>query len=387
MAPTIEEPVSQVAPRTRNLPLRVRALQDLRGTAAGRLNTSFVFVVLAVSLAGVLVLAIGKGAYPIAPTQVFAGLIRMMGLETLTNLAIDDGQFAVLSSIRLPRVLFGLLIGAALAVAGAALQGLFRNPLADPGLIGVSAGAAVGAACVIVLGATTFKGATLMLGALTLPVFGFVGGLIATLLIYLLAQYEGRTSLMTMLLAGIAVNALAAATIGAFSVIATDDQLRNLTFWTFGSLGGATWKSLAAIALPMVLAMALLWRRAPGLNALMFGEAEAAHLGFDVQRLKRTVIIAAALLAGFAVSVSGVIGFVALVAPHVLRLLVGPDLRLTIPGSALLGGLLLVGADMMARTVIVPAELPIGILTAFLGAPFFVALLLKQREQLGGGMQ
>jgi iron complex transport system permease protein len=226
-----------------------------------------------------------------------------------------------------------------------------------------------------------------MLGALTLPVFGFVGGLIATLLIYLLAQYEGRTSLMTMLLAGIAVNALAAATIGAFSVIATDDQLRNLTFWTFGSLGGATWKSLAAIALPMVLAMALLWRRAPGLNALMFGEAEAAHLGFDVQRLKRTVIIAAALLAGFAVSVSGVIGFVALVAPHVLRLLVGPDLRLTIPGSALLGGLLLVGADMMARTVIVPAELPIGILTAFLGAPFFVALLLKQREQLGGGMQ
>jgi iron complex transport system permease protein len=345
----------------------------------GRLRVRFVFVVLFALMAIVLVLGIGNGAYPLRVEQVIAGCLRLLGIVGTTEV-ISDAQYAVLSSIRVPRVLFGFLIGAALAVSGAALQSLFRNPLADPGLIGVSAGAAVSVTAVIVLGATTLSGLTTALGLLTLPVAGFVGGLMTTALVYLFAQHEGRTSMMTMILAGIAVNALASACIGLFSLIANDEQLRNITFWTFGSLGSASWAMLAVIVIPMLICAAALYRVAFGLNALMFGEAEAAHLGFNVQRLKLNVIVCAALLAGFSVSVSGVIGFVALVAPHVIRLLIGPDVRYLIPACAILGGTLLVGADVVARTWLAPSEVPIGVITALIGAPFFLMLLIAQRR-------
>ena len=349
----------------------------------GRLNVTLVFSVFIIFCATAFVLGIGNGAYPLTIEQIVVGCLRLIHIDIAPQL-LNDGQYAVLASIRVPRVLFGFVVGAALAVAGSALQSLFRNPLADPALIGVSAGAAVAVAAVIVLGATVLSGLTSALGIFTLPVAGFVGGLFTTTIIYLLSQQEGRTSMMTMLLAGIAVNALAGASIGLFSLIANDEQLRNITFWSFGSLGNATWTVLAAITVPITLSILFLYRISMGLNALMFGEAEAAHLGFGVQRLKLIVIVNAALLAGFVVSVSGVIGFVALVAPHVVRLLIGPNVRFLIPASALLGGGLLVVADVLARTALAPAELPIGVITAFIGAPFFLILLYTQRRSFVG---
>jgi iron complex transport system permease protein len=355
-----------------------------KSEVSGRLHRPFAFAMLMMLFGAVGLIAIANGAYALSLTQVVAGSVKLIGLGGLLPPGvIEDGPYAVLSSIRVPRVLFGLAVGASLAVAGTALQSLFRNPLADPGLIGVSAGAALAVASVIVLGATTLKGLSQALGAATLPVAGFAGGMVTTFIIYLLAQSEGRTSLVTMLLAGIAVNALAAAGIGLYTVIATDEQLRNLTFWTFGSLGGAQWKTLGVLATTSIIGIALLWRIAPGLNALMFGETEARHLGYDVNRLKRTVIIVTALLTGVAVSLSGVIGFVALLAPHAVRLLLGPDVRYLIPASALLGGAFLVGADLVARTMLAPAELPLGVVTAFIGAPFFIALIASQRRTLG----
>ena len=357
----------------------LRLSLDSKSAVEGRLNLKFIFLLL-ISFCGVIfVLGIGNGAYGLTIGQVVTGCLRLLHIEPASS-NLTDGQYAVLASIRVPRVLFGFLIGAALAVAGAALQSLFRNPLADPGLIGVSAGAAVAVAAVIVLGATTLKGLATWLGVMTLPAAGFVGGLFTTVVIYTLAQNDGRTSIMTMLLAGIAVNALAGAAIGLFSLMANDEQLRNITFWTFGSLGNATWLILASLALPIFVSILFLWRASLGLNALMLGEAEAAHLGFEVQRLKLTVIVNAALLAGFAVSVSGVIGFVALIAPHIVRALIGPDVRLLIPASALLGGGLLTAADIVARTLLAPAEVPIGVITALIGAPFFLVLLHAQRR-------
>jgi iron complex transport system permease protein len=356
---------------------------DIRATPVrGRLPAPFVFCVLTLALLCVAIFAVGYGAYRIPSAQVISGLLQMTGLEIAAWPAPDAGQYAVLSSVRLPRVLLGLLIGAALAVAGAVIQGLFRNPLADPGLIGIAGGAAVAVASVIVLGATLFAGLTAVLGPWTLPVAGFVGGAIATALTYFLSQREGRTSLTTMLLAGIAVNAIAGALIGVFSYLATDEQLRNITFWTFGSLGGATWEMLAAISIPIALTIFWMWRLAPLLTALMFGEREAGHLGISVQTMKRSVILGAALLTGFSVAVSGVIGFVALVAPHIARLLLGPDLRLVVPASALFGATLLMLADLFARTAVAPAALPVGVVTAIIGAPLFLLLLAKQRGQI-----
>ncbi len=348
----------------------------------GRINTRLLFIGLVLALLLGTILAVGRGAFPIAAADVLTILAKLIGLDF--GAKIDDTQYAVLTEIRLPRVLLGLLLGASLGVSGAAMQGLFRNPLADPGLIGVSSGAALAVVSVIVLGATVLKGISSFLGVLTLPVFGFMGGLATTLIIYALAQHEGRTSLITMILAGVAVSAIAFAGIGLLTLIATDEQLRSFTFWTFGTLGGAQWKMLTVISVPMLLCLFILIRTAPSLNALMFGDMEAAHLGWNTQALKRTIIICVAALTGFAVAVAGIIGFVALVAPHLIRLCVGPDNRIVLPASALLGALLLTVADTLARTVIAPAELPIGMLTALIGAPFFLVLLLQQRRTLAG---
>jgi iron complex transport system permease protein len=255
---------------------------------------------------------------------------------------------------------------------------VFRNPLADPGLVGVSAGAAVGAAAIIVLG-DSIAGAVPFA---VLPVAAFGGGLITTLALYAIATREGRTSVATMLLAGIALGALAGAVMGLFSFMSDDRQLRDLTFWSLGSLGGATWSKLQVVAplvLPVLAATPFLAR---GLNALTLGEAEAFHLGIPVQRLKAAAILLVAVAVGGSVASAGMIGFVGIVVPHVLRLAAGPDHRFLLPASALLGAALLVGADIAARTLVAPAELPIGILTALLGAPFFLWLLLRRERSV-----
>jgi iron complex transport system permease protein len=293
--------------------------------------------------------------------------------------ALSQVERVVLFDIRLPRLAMGALVGAALAVSGAAMQGLFRNPLADPGIVGVGAGAGLGAILAIVLGTLLPVWVIDRVGDQLTPFAAFLGGWGSTILLYRVSTRHGRTSVATMLLAGIALGALAGALSGILVYIADDQQLRDLTFWGLGSLAGASWAKVLAAG-PMILlsiGVALMLGRA--LNGLALGEATAAHIGIDVQRMKSIAILAVAGATGAAVAVSGGIGFIGIVVPHLLRLASGPDHRSLLLNSALLGATLLIVADMIARVVIAPAELPIGIVTAVLGAPVFLWILLKRR--------
>ncbi len=284
--------------------------------------------------------------------------------------------------LRLPRVALAILAGAALAMAGAALQGLFRNPLADPALIGISSGAALGAVLMIVLGGGLLGGIVLALGAFALPVAAMTGGVVVTFLIYRLSKVEGRTHIALMLLTGLAVNALAGAGIGTLIYHSSDEQLRTWTYWSLGSLGKADWPQIGVAAMFIVPALLTLPWFARPLNTLLLGEAEAHHLGVPVQRVKRWVILLSAAMVGAAVAACGTIGFVGLVAPHLVRLVCGPDHRLLLPASALLGASLLLAADLAARTAGMGVEeLPIGVVTALVGAPVFLALLWRARRK------
>lgn len=296
--------------------------------------------------------------------------------------ALSERDSLIIRDIRMPRVAMGALIGAALAVSGAVMQGLFRNPLADPGLIGVSAGAALGAVSVIVLGGTMLAPLTTLAGIYALPLAAFVGGLAVTLMLYRISTRHGQTSVATMLLAGIALAALANALLGLLIFMADDRQLRDITFWNLGSLAGATWPKISAIGPVIALSLIVAPFLARGLNGLALGEASARHLGVPVQRLKYTAIFTVAAAAGASVAVSGGIGFVGIIVPHLLRLAIGPDNRFLLPAAALGGACLLLVADAIARTVAAPAELPIGIVTAAAGAPVFLWILLRRRGLL-----
>ncbi|MAL77941.1 MAG: iron ABC transporter [Sneathiella sp.] len=295
-------------------------------------------------------------------------------LGDILSFNLSEQQQAVLSSIRFPRVLLAVIVGASLAISGSAMQGLFRNPLADPGLIGIAASAALAVAIVIVL-AGPISG---FFGLYGLSFAAFAGALIACFLIFRLARLTGGFSVTYMLLTGIAINALAGAGVGVLTFLSDDQQLRTLTFWTMGSLGGALWPSVIVVSTIVVPASIILIRNARELNVLLLGENEAKYLGVDAERLKRTIVICTALSVGAAISVSGIIGFVGLVVPHLIRLTLGPDHRLLIPASALLGAILLLLADTLARTVVAPAEMPVGVLTSLIGGPFFLWLLIKQ---------
>lgn len=332
-------------------------------------------------LVAVALLSLGAGAIAIAPVRVIAVLQNAVLGTADPALARDS---VIVLNIRLPRTLLGLLVGAGLAVSGALMQGLFRNPLADPGLVGVSSGSGLAAATIIVLGdrilASLMPGTPLPFAAL--PFAAFLGGLAATMLLYAVATREGRTSVATMLLAGIALGSLAGALTGVLTFLSDDKQLRDLAFWSLGSLGGGSWTKVFAVApfvLPVLVAVPFLGR---GLNGLALGEAEAFHLGVDVQRVKRLAILLVAVAVGASVAAAGVIGFVGLVVPHVLRLTIGPEHRLLLPAAGLLGGAFLVLADVAARLVAAPAELPIGIVTAAIGAPFFLWLLIGRDRTL-----
>ena len=289
----------------------------------------------------------------------------------------------IILDIRLPRAVLGMLVGASLAVSGVVMQGLFRNPLADPGLVGVSSGASLGAVLLIVLGSAVFGPLFALFGFYALPIAAFVGGLFTTLLLYRIATRGGQTSVATLLLAGIALGALTGAFTGVLIFMADDKQLRDVTFWGLGSLAGANWTKIAAAAPIILLSLAVTPFLARGLNAITLGEAAAFHMGIPVQRMKNIAIVSVAAATGASVAVSGGIGFVGIVVPHLLRLVIGPDHRYLIPASALLGGTLLILADMIARTIASPAELPIGIVTAFIGAPFFLWILLRGRTTMG----
>lgn len=330
-------------------------------------------------LLAVSMLAVSTGAVGIGPGQMLAILAAQLGLDLPWT--FTSQQETVLFSVRLPRVVLGALVGGALAVSGGLMQGLFRNPLAAPGLIGVSAGAAFFAVAMLVLGATLLAPVLAFFGSFAVATAAFIGGTATTFLVYRLATHEGHTSVATMLLAGIAINALAGAGNGLMIFLADDGQLRDVMFWMLGSLSRATWTTVGAAAPFMLLAIVVAPLLARPLNAMLLGEAEAGHLGINTQRLKRWVIVLAALAVGAAVAVSGIIGFVGLVVPHLLRLAFGPDHRLLLPGSVLLGAALLVVADLLARALVAPAELPIGILTALVGGPFFLWLLLQRRSR------
>ena len=293
---------------------------------------------------------------------------------------LSERDRIIIYDIRLPRVALGILVGAALAVSGAVMQGLFRNPLADPGIVGVSAGASLGAVSVIVLGATVLSPVDRRCSAyIALPLAAFFGGLAVTLVLYRVATRRGQTSIATMLLAGIALGAMATAFTGLLIFMADDRQLRDLTFWSLGSLAGATWTKVVRRGSVSCWRCSSTPFLAHGLNAMALGEAAAAHLGVPVQRLKHVAIIVVSAATGAAVAVSGGIAFVGIVVPHLLRLLIGPDNRYLLPCAALLGASLLLIADAVSRTIVAPAELPIGIITAAAGGPIFLWILLRKR--------
>jgi iron complex transport system permease protein len=286
----------------------------------------------------------------------------------------------IVEIIRLPRVVLSLLVGALLATCGALLQGLFRNPLADPALIGVSAGASVGASLVIVFGSMLTANGVL-LGLSAISVGAFAGAIITSVIIFRLATGPQGTSVATMLLAGIAISALAGAATNTLSYLADNDMLRRISLWQMGNLQGASWDRVGLCAVTAGFLGLLIPREAGALNAMLLGESEARHLGVNVEWLKRRLIIYSALGVAISVAVAGVIAFVGLMVPHLIRLLVGPNHRVLLPLSALAGAILLVAADALARVVIAPAELPVGVVTALLGAPFFLWLLVVQRRR------
>jgi len=337
----------------------------------------------AILLAVAIVASLAIGPIFIAPANILVILAdAVQGVRPTDGIAMRDA--VVVLDIRLPRTVLTALVGGALAVAGAVLQGVFRNPLADPGLVGVSTGAAFAAVLWIVFGGVVGIYLPQILLAFALPISAFLGSLISTILLYSLATREGRTSVAMLLFAGIALGALAAAGTGLVIFVASDQQLREFTFWTLGSTGGASWLKVG-IALPFFAALfaGSFWL-ARGLDALAIGEAEAFHMGVDTQWLKRLAIVLVAAGVGAAVAISGVIGFVGLVVPHLLRLSAGPMHDRLLIGCALSGAALLIASDIVARTVAAPAEVPIGVVTAIIGAPYFLYLVHRNRAALGG---
>lgn len=323
----------------------------------------------------VIIIATGTGAMHISPLQVLAILCSRIGIHL--PVAYGENMAAVLWMIRLPRVLLGVLIGAGLGAAGAALQGLYRNPLADPGLIGVSSGASLAAVLMIVLQ----NKIPLLQGFYMLNIAAFAGAVVVTVFIFRISRSYGQAVVSTMLLAGIAVRALCESVTGLMTYIANNEQLRSITFWSLGSLGGASWQTVTGILPFIAIPLLLLPRLAPALNLLALGEREAMHSGVQLARLKNMLIVLATMSVAAGVAVAGIIGFIGLVVPHIVRQFTGPDYRKLVPGATVSGAILLTIADLLCRTIVAPAELPVGIITSIIGAPFFIWLIIKEKRQ------
>ena len=365
-------------PQTLGLPVQEDRSTPVKFKPPQRLSRRGALLLGGVVLVAVLIASSAQGAYAIAPAQLLRVLAQLIG----GGAENADAQYLVFVNIRLPRLLLGVAAGAGLGVAGALMQGVFRNPLADPGLIGVSSGAALAAAVTIVLGGLWLPNVSHTLGSWSLVVMAFGGGLAVTWLIYALAQSGGGTRMGLMLLAGIAINALAMAALGYLSFISTDEQLRNLQMWLLGSLGGSRWSAVGLVGSVVLMACAFGFALARPLNAIALGEAQAQLMGVPVERTKRLAVLVTAIAVGAITATTGMIGFIGLVAPHWVRLVAGPDHRVVLPGSALLGAALVVLADAFARTIVQPAELPLGVLTAFIGVPLFLAMLRQFRGKV-----
>lgn len=346
-------------------------------------NYSIIIGILFVLLIAACILSICIGAVKISASELGSIVAYRLGLSKEMNFTTQ--QEAVFFTLRLPRVILGVLVGSTLAIAGATMQGLFRNPLAEPGLIGISSGASLFAVIMIVLEAKFFSFMTAAFGYYALSIAAFIGACITTFIVYRLAMRKGKADITTLLLAGIAINALAGSFTGLLTYVASDDQLRNITFWSMGSLGGASWKTISAILPFVVIPLIALPFFSKALNALALGESQAGHMGINVGLIKKMAIVLATLGVGASVAVSGMIGFIGLVIPHILRMAFSADNRLVIPGSAVLGAAVLVLADLIARTLVTPAELPIGILTAIIGTPVFIYIIMIERKKRGFG--
>ncbi|MFC5800229.1 FecCD family ABC transporter permease [Streptomyces formicae] len=346
-----------------------------RPGGGGRRSTAWLLTAgLLTALVVACLLSAGIGAYRIPLDDILASVGNRLGLG---GRALDRVGESVLWNVRLPRVVLALIVGASLGCAGALMQGVFGNPLAEPGVIGISSGAAVGAVAAIALGLSFF-------GNWTVTACAFVSGLATVLLVYALSRSGGRAEVVTLILTGIAVNAFAGALIGLFIFFADNAQITQITFWQLGSLAQATWPKVLAVLPPSAIGLLVAPLYARKLDLLALGERPARHLGVDVGRLRLVLILVVALLTAAAVAVAGIITFVGLLVPHLLRMANGPGHRFLVPGSALGGALVLVAGDLAARTTAAPAELPLGVLTALFGSPFFFWLLRRTRRRQGG---
>lgn len=335
-----------------------------------------VYLLILLLIAITLSLAIGAVHIPLS--QLLSLILHKVGLSDQNDFTTQ--QEAVLFTLRLPRVILGAMVGATLSICGAAVQGLFRNPLAEPGLMGISAGATLFAVLVIVLESHFLKILGTLFGYYTLSIAAFIGATLTTLMVYKFTVRHGKTDVTLLLLVGIAINALVGSATGLLTYMANDQQLRSITFWSMGSLGGATWQSITALLPFSVIAIGGLLLFGKPLNAMALGESQAEHLGIPLQRVKKLIIILSAIGVGACVSTSGMIGFIALVVPHILRMAVTSNHFFVLPASILLGALVLILSDLLARTIVAPSELPIGILTSILGVPVFIYIILKENR-------
>lgn len=340
------------------------------------------YVALGLLLVAAVVASAGIGAFSFTPVRMARFLAE--GLGWMKPNDADTLGRSVFLQLRLPRVVVGALTGAVLGVSGTLMQGLFRNPIVEPGLAGTSAGAALGASLVFVLGSGGALAFTRPLGSLAVPVLAFAGAFGATMIVYRISSSFGKVNVFTLLLAGIAVNAVCTAGTGFLSYIARDPQARNIIFWNLGTFTTADWRGVAFIGVTFAVCFAGAVRYEKALNALMLGEDAAAVLGVDPARVILRLLILNTLMVAVATAMVGVIAFVGLVVPHILRMLRSSDYRFLVPASALLGGALMEIVDVVARVVVAPAELPIGIITAVVGAPIFLWILLRERESSPG---
>ncbi len=328
------------------------------------------------------------GLYAATVTSITVGPMNISFSDSLRSLLpISSGDLPshitmIVQQVRIPRTLLAIAVGGILALCGAVLQGLFRNPLADPGIIGVSSGASLGAAVAIVLFGGLAASYPLLMVLGTVPVFACIGGIIITFVVYQLGTGSNGTSVTMMLLAGVAISALAGAALGLLNYFADDQALRDLSLWTMGSLAGANTHGLYLAFVTLVVLFVSYLRDADKLNAMLLGEAEARHMGINVQAVKRRLIVLAAAGVGVTVALAGIIGFIGLIVPHLARMMIGPNYRSLLPVSMLLGALLLLVADMLARTIVAPLDMPVGIVTALIGTPFFLWLLIKQKGRI-----
>ena len=323
------------------------------------------------------IIALGMGAYYIPASDIFWMLMQKLHLfDASAHAGLPED---VLFEIRMPRLFLGFLVGAALGISGTAIQGIFRNPLAEPGLIGISSGASLFAVLIIAFETFLFTSLSAWIGHYLLAFGAFAGAGLTAFLVYRIASKNGRPNVTTMLLAGIAINAFAGALTGLMTYMSTEQQLRTITFWMLGSLGGGTWDTLLAVVPFILVPILILPFFGKPLNALALGETQAELLGVRTDRTKRWVVVLSTLAVGSSVAVSGIIGFVGLIVPHIVRLMGGPDHRFVLPGSLLMGSLVLILADVIARTLVAPIELPIGVITALLGTPVFLYILIRDR--------